>query len=63
VATAALAHGLGILVRELDEVNALDISLDGADEIEADFQMMTGRGGALLREESWQPPPSTASPS
>ncbi len=49
-ATAALAHGLKIPVRELDDVAALNINLDGADEIDPQFQMIKGRGGALLRE-------------
>jgi ribose 5-phosphate isomerase A len=50
VATTELARGLNIPVHELDDVLALDISLDGADEIDPDFQMIKGRGGALLRE-------------
>ncbi len=49
-ATASLARALGIRLRELDEVTALDINLDGADEIDSRFQMIKGRGGALLRE-------------
>jgi ribose 5-phosphate isomerase A len=50
VATADLARGLKIPVHELDSVAILDINLDGADEIDPDFQMIKGRGGALLRE-------------
>ncbi len=50
VATADLARSLKIPVRELDDVAALDINLDGADEIDPQFQMIKGRGGALLRE-------------
>jgi ribose 5-phosphate isomerase A len=49
-ATASLARSLKILVRELDEFETLDINLDGADEIDSHFQMIKGRGGALLRE-------------
>ncbi len=49
-ATADLARSLGITLRELDEVERLDISLDGADEIDPQFRMIKGRGGALLRE-------------
>jgi ribose 5-phosphate isomerase A len=49
-ATADLARTLKIPVRELDEVAVLDINLDGADEIDPRFQMIKGRGGALLRE-------------
>jgi ribose 5-phosphate isomerase A len=49
-ATAELARGLKIPLRDLDEVQTLDISLDGADEIDPQFRMIKGRGGALLRE-------------
>ena len=48
--TARLAKSLGIPLQELDAVSALDINLDGADEIDAHFRMIKGRGGALLRE-------------
>ena len=50
VATADLARELKIPLRELDDVDALDINLDGADEIDPQFRMIKGRGGALLRE-------------
>jgi ribose 5-phosphate isomerase A len=50
VATAELARDLKIPVRDLDEVTGLDINLDGADEIDPQFRMIKGRGGALLRE-------------
>jgi ribose 5-phosphate isomerase A len=49
-ATAELALGLGIPLRDLDEVDRLDISLDGADQIDPQFRMIKGLGGALLRE-------------
>jgi len=50
VATAELARTLKIPLRELDDVAALDINLDGADEIDPLFRMIKGRGGALLHE-------------
>lgn len=50
VATAELARSLNLTILELDEVATLDINLDGADEIDPQFQMIKGRGGALLRE-------------
>jgi ribose 5-phosphate isomerase A len=50
VATAELATSLNIPLRELDDVATLDINLDGADEIDPQFRMIKGRGGALLRE-------------
>jgi ribose 5-phosphate isomerase A len=50
VATAGLAHGLRITLRELDDVEFLDLNLDGADEVDPQFRLTKGRGGALLRE-------------
>jgi len=50
VSTAELARDLGIALRELDDVAGLDLNLDGADEIDPQFRMIKGRGGALLRE-------------
>src|SRR4051812_36901209 len=50
VATAELARDLGIPLRELDDVPGLDLNLDGADEVDPQFRMIKGRGGALLRE-------------
>ncbi len=49
-ATARQARELGIPLVELDQVQNLDISLDGADEIDGRFAMIKGLGGALLRE-------------
>lgn len=49
-ATAELARRLNVPLRALDEVGALDLNLDGADEIDPAFHMVKGRGGALLRE-------------
>lgn len=49
-ASATLAQELGIKLVGFNEVNQLDITIDGADEIDADFNMLKGGGGALLRE-------------
>jgi ribose 5-phosphate isomerase A len=49
-ATASLARSVGIEVRDLDEVDMIDLNLDGADEIDLGYNMIKGRGGALLRE-------------
>jgi ribose 5-phosphate isomerase A len=49
-ATAELATAVGIPLKDLDEIDVLDLNLDGADEIDRQFQMIKGRGGALLRE-------------
>jgi ribose 5-phosphate isomerase A len=50
VATAELARDQRIPLRELDDVAGLDLNLDGADEVDPEFRMIKGRGGALLRE-------------
>lgn len=48
--TEAQARSLGIPVLSLDEVTALDLGLDGADEIDPQLNAVKGRGGALLME-------------
>ena len=49
-ATADLARSVGLSLVDLDEVESLDLDLDGADEVDPQFRMVKGRGGALLRE-------------
>jgi ribose 5-phosphate isomerase A len=49
-ASAELARSYGIKVLELDEVDQLDLNIDGADEVDPQYNMIKGRGGALLRE-------------
>ena len=49
-ATRAQAEGLGIALTTLDDTPALDLTVDGADEIGADLTLIKGGGGALLRE-------------
>jgi ribose 5-phosphate isomerase A len=48
-ATRAQAERLGIPLVEPDEAE-LDLTVDGADEIDAGFNLIKGGGGALLRE-------------
>ena len=48
--TERLARELGIPVRSLDEVDRLDLGVDGADEIDPRLDVVKGRGGALLYE-------------
>jgi ribose 5-phosphate isomerase A len=48
--TEQKARALGIPLVGLDEVGELDLTIDGADEIDARFDMIKGGGGALLRE-------------
>jgi ribose 5-phosphate isomerase A len=49
-ATAARARELGIPLSSLDELERLDIAIDGADEIDANKNMIKGGGAALARE-------------
>ncbi|MBC1997478.1 ribose-5-phosphate isomerase RpiA [Listeria marthii] len=48
--TAKQAEQLGISLKSLNDVTEIDVTIDGADEIDADFQGIKGGGGALLRE-------------
>ena len=49
-ATADLAAGLGMVLTELDAVAAIDLTVDGADEIGPGLSLIKGGGAALLRE-------------
>ena len=49
-ATKAQAERLGIPLATLDETPQLDLTVDGADEIDDQLRMIKGGGGALLRE-------------
>jgi ribose 5-phosphate isomerase A len=48
--TRAQAEACGIKLTTLDETPALDLTVDGADEIGHDLTLIKGGGGALLRE-------------
>ncbi|MFB6645986.1 ribose 5-phosphate isomerase A [Bacillus toyonensis] len=48
--TEALAKQLNIPLISLNDVQSLDLTIDGADEIDSDLQLIKGGGGALLRE-------------
>ncbi len=49
-ATATQARGLDIPLSTLDEVARLDVTVDGADELDAQLRLIKGGGGALLHE-------------
>jgi ribose 5-phosphate isomerase A len=44
------AAGLGIPLTTLDECPEIDVTVDGADEVDPQLRLMKGGGGALLRE-------------
>ena len=48
--TAKLATKLGIPLTTLAEVDQLDTTFDGADEVAPDLSLIKGYGGALVRE-------------
>jgi ribose 5-phosphate isomerase A len=48
--TAQLARHLSIPIQSLDEAKWLDMTIDGADEFDADLALIKGGGGALLQE-------------
>ena len=50
VQTQNLAASLGIPLTTLDEVQQIDVTIDGADEFDPELRLIKGAGGALLRE-------------
>ena len=48
--TEALARELAIPLVSLEEVDRVDIDIDGADEVSPELDLIKGHGGALLRE-------------
>jgi ribose 5-phosphate isomerase A len=49
-ATAKLAEGLGIPLARLEDVGRLDITFDGADEVDPALNLIKGYGAAMVRE-------------
>ncbi|HRD75349.1 MAG TPA: ribose-5-phosphate isomerase RpiA [Hyphomicrobiaceae bacterium] len=49
-ATRRQAESLGLKVATLDEEPLLDLTIDGADEVDGELRLLKGGGGALLRE-------------
>ncbi len=48
--TARLCLELGVSLKSLDELPELDLTIDGADELDGNLTLIKGGGGALLRE-------------
>lgn len=48
--TSKQADGLGIPLKSIDEVDQVDVTVDGADEVDPQFNGIKGGGGALLME-------------
>src|SRR5580692_10003865 len=50
IASRDLATELGIPLTTFDEVQQIDVTIDGADEFDPQLNLIKGGGGALLRE-------------
>jgi ribose 5-phosphate isomerase A len=50
VRSSELATGLGIPITTFDECQHIDVTVDGADEVDGQLRLIKGGGGALLRE-------------
>jgi ribose 5-phosphate isomerase A len=49
-ATAAAARRLGIALIGLEDADVIDVTVDGADEVDPQLNLIKGYGGALVRE-------------
>jgi ribose 5-phosphate isomerase A len=49
-AAARLGRALGIPLRDLNDVERVDLTIDGADEVDSDLNLIKGGGGAHTRE-------------
>jgi ribose 5-phosphate isomerase A len=49
-ATANLAAQLGVPLTSLNDVEQIDVTVDGADEVDPSLNLIKGLGGALVRE-------------
>jgi ribose 5-phosphate isomerase A len=50
VRSLELAQSLGIPLTTLDECQEIDVTVDGADEVDPQLRLIKGGGGAMLRE-------------
>lgn len=50
VRTERAADKLGLPLANLEDVGTLDLTVDGADEVDPNLELIKGLGGALLRE-------------
>ncbi len=48
--TSKQAEGLNIPLKSIDQVDVVDVTVDGADEVDSRFNGIKGGGGALLME-------------
>lgn len=48
--TAQVAREAGVPLIEVDQADKIDVTVDGADEVDGRFRLIKGGGGCLLRE-------------
>jgi ribose 5-phosphate isomerase A len=48
--TARVAREAGVPLIEVDQADKIDVTVDGADEVDGRFRLIKGGGGCLLRE-------------
>ncbi|MFV8212659.1 ribose 5-phosphate isomerase A, partial [Streptococcus pluranimalium] len=48
--TTKQAESLGIPLKSVDDIDVIDITVDGSDEVDPNFNGIKGGGGALLME-------------
>ena len=50
IQTVELAKSLGLNIKEIEEIDHIDLAVDGVDEIDKNFNAIKGGGAALFRE-------------
>lgn len=50
IQTVELSKSLGLNIKELEEIDHIDLAVDGVDEIDKNFNAIKGGGAALFRE-------------
>ena len=50
IQTVELAKSLGLVIKELEEIDHIDLAVDGVDEIDKNSNAIKGGGAALFRE-------------
>ena len=50
IRTEEYAKGKGLMVSDINDIDHIDVTFDGADEVDPNLTMIKGLGGALLKE-------------
>ena len=56
--TQEQAEGYGIKIVDIDDVDHIDVTIDGADEVDKNFNGIKGGGAACCGRRSWPPTPT-----